>query len=83
MNLNTDPSINPQFKIVRRRIEAERIAYESTKRFKKDTRPEKLSSKDVEAKILQIAQTYYLSSYGNLFPGLPVPINELRDLSVV
>ena len=48
-----------KFKVVRRKIEAERVAYESTKRFKQETRPTKLSETDVEAKILEIARSYY------------------------
>ena len=47
------------FKVVRRTIEAERVAYESTKRFKQETRPTQLSEIDVEAKILEIARSYY------------------------
>merc|ERR1712227_95692 len=46
-------------KVVRRTIEAERVVYESIKRFKQKTRPTKLSETDIEAKILEIARSYY------------------------
>ena len=44
---------------MRRTIEAERVVYESIKRFKQETRPTKLSETDIEAKILEIARSYY------------------------